>query len=463
MIPIIARNIFRFQEMLLSRPSFRILRELNESQWWPREKLDALRLHRLRQTVHLAYDHTPYWRNLMDKNGIRPSDIQALEDLKRFPLLEKQTLREQREEMVWQEEGKRVQLVRTSGSTNEALEFYTSSTREAHINAARMRGHEWVGIRRGDREMYYWGSPVELSKQDRLKNFRDWLINDGLTNGFEITPDRLRGYYQHWLEWRPQCLFGYPSTFVLTVTICEALGLDLKQLKKRGLQVIATTSEMLSDVDRQLIGDGFGVPVCDSYGLREGGLVGHECEHQTMHCMDEQVILETIDPETLEPIDGEGELVVTNIVGPAFPIIRYRTGDIVTLAQNPCACGRALSSVNIGGGRAVEFIVTKEGKWVVGYSFIYIARSIKGIVKFQVIQERIGEIRIRLAVDDRFPKEGVEQVKAKATQRLGGDDEIIVEIVDDIQPAPSGKYRPVISKVAEELYKKRTFAGSVPS
>lgn len=457
MIPFIARNIFNFQELLLGRPSFSILRELNESQWWPHERLNDLRLERLQRIIRIAHKHTAYWREVMNKNGIRPSDIRSLDDLRKFPLLEKQTLREQREEMVWREEGKRVQLVRTSGSTNEALEFYTSSTREAHINAARMRGHEWVGIRRGDREMYYWGSPVELSKQDRLKLFRDWLINDGLTNGFEVTPERIKGYYQHWLNWRPRCLFGYPSTFVLTVTMCDALGLDLKQLKKRGLRVIATTSEMLSDVDRKLIAEGFGVPVYDSYGLREAGLIGHECERQTMHCMDEQVILETIDPETMEPTDGEGELIVTNIVGPAFPIIRYRTGDIVTLSRETCSCGRSLSSIKISGGRAVEFVVTRAGKWVVGYSFIYIARSVKGIVKFQVVQEKIGEICIRLAVDHQFPKDGVEQVKAKATQRLGGDDEIIVEIVNDIQPAPSGKYRPVISKVAEELYRKRAF------
>jgi phenylacetate-CoA ligase len=102
-------------------------------------------------------------------------------------------------------------------------------------------------------------------------------------------------------------------------------------------------------------------------------------------------------------------------------------------------------------------VVTKAGKWVVGYSFIYIARSVPGIVKFQVVQDRIGEILIRLAVDERFPADGIEKVKNKAAQRLGGDDEIHVEIVDDIAPARSGKYRPVISKVAEELYGKRQF------
>jgi phenylacetate-CoA ligase len=459
MLPLLARQLFHLQELALGRPSLRILSELLKSERWSPERLRQLRLERLQTMVRSAYEHTPYWRELMDGHGIRPGEIRSLDDLRRFPLLEKNTLRGRREEMVWREEGKRVQMVRTSGSTNEALEFYTSSTREAHINAARMRGHEWVGVRRGEKELYYWGSPVELSKQDRIKRVRDWLINDGLTNGFEVTPARLKENFAAWLAWKPKCIFGYPSTFVLTVTMAESLGLDLKELRNRGLTVIITTSEMLSDVDRQLIAEGFGVPVRDSYGLREAGLIGHECEQGTMHCMDEQVILEAIDPETLEPTDGEGELVVTNIVGPAFPVFRYRTGDIVTLSQQPCACGRNLSSVRISGGRAVEFVVTKAGKWVVGYSFIYIARSVPGIVKFQVVQEHLGAILIRLAVDERFPADGIELVKKKAAQRLGGDDEIQVEIVDDIAPARSGKYRPVISKVAEELYGRREFSG----
>lgn len=457
MQPFIARNIFKFQETILGRPSFKILSELRQSERWSLERIQQLQLERLQQTVRSAYAHTDYWREVMDEQGIHPDDIQSRDDLQRFPLLDKNIIRKQREEIVWREEGKRIQLIRTSGSTNEALQFYTSSTREAHINAGRMRGHEWVGVRRGEKELYYWGSPIELSKQDRIKHFRDWLINDGLTNGFEVTPERLRGYFKQWLSWQPKCIFGYPSTFVLTVTMAESLGLNLKELKSRGLSVLITTSEMLSAVDRALIAEGFGVPVYDSYGLREAGLIGHECEQGTMHCMDEQVILETIDPETLEPTEGEGELVVTNIVGPAFPVIRYRTGDIVTLSAEPCSCGRNLSRIRISGGRAVEFVVTRAGKWVVGYSFIYIARAVKGIVKFQIIQEKIGEILIRLVVDERFPEDGVEQVKVQAAKRLGGDDVILVDIVDDIKPAQSGKYRPVISKVAEELYQNRDF------
>jgi phenylacetate-CoA ligase len=448
MIPIVARTFFRIQERLLGRNSFELLSELRRTERASRQEIEAIQLRRLRQLVRDAWEHTPYWRSVMEDEGITPESIQALSDVQRFPLLVKRTISTRREEMVYRDEGRRLHLVRTSGSTNEALQFYTNSHREAHINAARMRGHEWIGVRRGEREMYFWGSPIELSKQDRIKRLRDWLINDGLTNGFEIRAESVAEYFEYWMRWRPRLLFGYPSSFVLMVTLAEAQGIDLTRLTERGLKAICTTSEMLTEPDRERIAEGFGVAVYDSYGLREAGLVGHECAEGTMHTMDEQVLLETIDPATGEPTDAEGELVITSLISNPMPVIRYRTGDVVRLGRELCPCGRTLGTIAISGGRVADFVVTSEGKWVAGYFIIYICRSVKGIVKFQAIQEETGEIRVLLVTDESFPTDGVEQVRRKVRARLGGEDPIEVHTVDDIEPARSGKYRPVIGKKA---------------
>jgi len=451
MIPVLARTFSRIQERLLGRRTFAILKELEESQWWPRERLDALRLERLRSLAASAYEHTPYWRAVMDERGIAPAEIRSLADLRRFPLLEKATLRERREEMVWRDEGPRLRLIRTSGSTNEALQVYTNSNREAAINAARIRGHRWIGVNKGDQEVYFWGSPVELHAQDRIKQVRDWLVNEPLSDGFEITEERAVRYIEDWKRWRPKCIFGYPNSFILTVQIAAKLGIDLTELKRCGVRVLCTTSEMLGEVNRKIISAAFGLPVYDSYGLREAALVGHDCDRFTMHTMDEQVILEVIHPETLEPTSGEGELVVTSLISRAMPVIRYRTGDIVTLSGEPCPCGRSLGSLVISGGRIADFVVTDKGKWVAGYFIIYICRSVPGVVKFQAIQERSGEVRVLLVTDGNFPPDGCERVRRAVQARLASDDRIDVEVVEDIPPAPSGKYRPVIGRVAEHL------------
>jgi phenylacetate-CoA ligase len=457
MHPWVARTFCRIQERLLGRPTFALLAELQESQHRPREQLREVQLARLKDLVRAAYEHTPYWRAVMDEQGFTPAEVRSLEDLRRFPLLEKPTLRDRREEMVWKEEGPRLQLVRTSGSTNEALQFYTNSNREAAINAARIRGHQWVGVEKGEKEVYFWGSPVELTTQGRMKNFRDWLVNEPLTNGFEITLDRMQRFVEDWRRWRPKCIFGYPNSFVLTVRMADKLGIDLTALRDRGLEVICTTSEMLGEENRRIIEEGFGVPCYDSYGLREAGLVGHECAEKTMHTIDEQQILETIDPETLEPTDGEGELVVTSLISRVMPVIRYRTGDVVKLSDEPCPCGLSLGRVDVSGGRIADFVVTDGGKWVAGYFIIYICRKTPGVVKFQAIQDRVGEVRVELVVDEDFPRDGCERVRAAVQDRLASGDEIKVEVVEDIKPAPSGKYRPVIGRVAERMQQQRSF------
>lgn len=463
MFPLLARTCFRLQERLLGRRTFAVLKELEQTQWWPRERLEELRLRRLQDVVAKAYEHTPYWRSLMDQAGISPPDIRSLADVRRFPLLDKEVVRARRQEMVWPGNRRRLMLVRTSGSTNEALQFYTDSEREAQINAARIRGHRWIGINKGEREMYFWGSPVELSKQDRIKRMRDFLVNDGLTNGFELNPDLVAQYFKYWLRWRPRCIFGYPNSLRLTVLMARPQGLELGALRERGLKAICTTSEMLTEPDRQLIGEAYGVPVYDSYGLREGGLIGHECSHSTMHTMDEQLLLETIDPHTLEPTDGEGELVMTNLSSTVMPMIRYRTGDMVTLRSEPCPCGLSLDSVRISGGRVADFIVTCDGRWIPGYALIYICRSVKGIIKFQARQDRQGEIRVLLVTDGSFPADGTAQVVRQTRARLRSDDVVTAHVVDDIHPAPSGKYRPVVGKVAEELLRHNALASPAGS
>ncbi len=451
MLPVIARTMFRTQEALLGRRTFANFKDLLRSERWPREDLDALRLERLRKVVATAYEKTPYWQSLMDEHGIRPADIRTLADLGRFPLLDKHTVREQREEMVWRQEGRRVMLSRTSGSTNAAMAYYTSSNREAHISAARMRGHASVGVWPGDTEIYFWAAPAEVTTQTRIKDLRDYLTNNPLSNAVEITKDAVPDYLAQWKRWRPACLFGYVSSVSLLAKLATEQELDLTALKGLGLKAIVTTSEMLRDDDRRLISNAFAVPVFDSYGLREAGLVGHECDHFTMHTVDEQLILETIDPRTLEPVDGEGELVLTCLANEVMPMIRYRTNDIVTLSTKPCPCGRTLHSLRVTGGRVSDFVVAADGKWVSAVAWLYLCRTTPGIAELQVRQDRLGEVRILVVPERDRPADLANKILVQARRKMSAGDTVLVELVNRIEPVASNKYRYVVSKVAEEL------------
>lgn len=307
--------------------------------------------------------------------------------------------------------------------------------------------------------MYFWGSPIEITKQDRLKQFRDRLINDGFTDGFHLSPDRVPECLDEWKRFRPACIFCYPSSLALLVNFAQQQGYNLREFKGLGLKCIVTTAEPLQPY-RESIGEAFGVPVYDSYGLRETGLVAHECAQGTMHGTEEQLILETVDPQTLEPTDGTGELVVTNLVGRVMPMIRYRTGDLVTLSRAPCACGRSLGGVEVNGGRIVDFVVTTQGQWLSGYAFVYLPKHIPGIVKLQARQDRLGHVRLLLVTDNRFGEKEETRVREILRSRLQCDDEITIERVEEIPSSPSGKHRMVVSKVAEELRRAGRFEPS---
>jgi phenylacetate-CoA ligase len=458
MLPILAKTFFAMQEFLLGRRTFAVLDDLRQSQYWPRDRVDALRLARFKILVASAYAHAPYWRQVMNEHGISPDSIQSLDDVRRFPFINRQTLQTHREEMVWRGEGRRILIARTSGSTNEALQFYTSSNRESHITAARMRGHEWVGVRPGDKEVFFWAAPVEINAQGRLRQVRDILTNNYFSNALLLNADLAPRYITQWTRWRANCIFGYVSSVTLLARLAQNQGLDLRPLRDSGLRAVVTTSEILSDVDRQFITETFGVPVCDSYGLREGGLIAHDCDHGTLHTNDEQLILEVINPQTLQPVaDGTGELVVTMLMSQVQPVIRYRTGDIVTMSNVLCPCGRTLRSLKVSGGRMMDFIVTRNGNWVSCVAVLYVARTVPGIVRLQARQEQVGHVHLLLAVDENFPPDGKEQVLQQMRARLESDDEVTLEIVDGIKSALSGKYRPVISKVTQKMLQDKTY------
>ena len=81
----------------------------------------------------------------------------------------------------------------------------------------------------------------------------------------------------------------------------------------------------------------------DVYAMVEAGILGFKCRRQTgLHGFEDGYIYEIIDPETgvVLPNGQEGELVITHLERQGMPLLRYRTGDITTIEDAPCTCGR---------------------------------------------------------------------------------------------------------------------------
>jgi phenylacetate-CoA ligase len=191
--------------------------------------------------------------------------------------------------------------------------------------------------------------------------------------------------------------------------------------------------------------------VVDGYGSREGGFISHECPGGAVHVIDQNVVVEYLRGDRPVGPDEDGEIVVTHLDNWAMPFIRYRTGDIAQFDTQTCKCGRNLSTMKKIQGRTTDFIVSPDGRWQHGLSLIYVIRSIPGVAEFKIIQEAVDQIKVLLKVDEAlFPEEGKSQIVEGFRKRMGQMVDIRIERVDEIEKDASGKYRYVVSKVAEK-------------
>ena len=137
-----------------------------------------------------------------------------------------------------------------------------------------------------------------------------------------------------------------------------------------------------------------------------------------------------------------------------MPLIRYEIGDVVTLLDAPCACGRGLPVIEKVEGRDADFVVTPAGSLISGISLTEnFAMHINGAAQVQIIQETTTHLRVRLVKDDTFSDASHRQLAKLVLDTFGPTMRFDVEFLDVIPQEPSGKYRFCISKVANDFMK----------
>ncbi len=170
-----------------------------------------------------------------------------------------------------------------------------------------------------------------------------------------------------------------------------------------------------------------------------------------MHVIDQNVVVEYLCGDKPVGPGEDGEIVVTHLDNWAMPFIRYRTGDVAQFETKTCKCGRNLSTMKKIQGRTTDFVVTPDGRWQHGLSLVYVIRDIPGVAEFKIIQEATDDVRVLLKIHKTlFPEKGKRQIVDGFKKRMGEMVNVDIEIVDEIEKEASGKYRYVISKVAEK-------------
>ncbi len=442
---LVAGLLFPLHEWLKKHHTVKEFKRLEQSQWQSSSDIASIQSQRLQAFIQSIYQHVPYYRELFKKLSLTPADIRTAADLTKLPFLTKDVIRNHFEHFKADNAGP-LKRFNTGGSSGQPLVFLLGNERVSHDVAAKWRATRWWNVDIGDKEIVAWGSPIELTKQDKIKIWRDKLFRSTLIPAFDLTETKLLDFIKQIQDTSPTMLFGYPSVFHLIAQSAVKHQIDLTGL---GIQVVFVTSERLYPYQRELIEQVFNAPVANGYGGRDAGFIAHQCPAGGMHISAEDIVVEIVDREG-KPVEKgvQGEIVVTHLATSEFPFVRYRTGDIAALSTQSCSCGRGLPLLEQLEGRSTDFVVAANGTMMHGLALIYILRDIPAIDGFKITQHSLLHSQVQIVTaNNKLPAETEAVIQQQFKQRLGQDVHIDIEYVAEIAPEKSGKYRYVISKV----------------
>jgi phenylacetate-CoA ligase len=323
-----------------------------------RSEMEALQLNRLQQTVKKVYENVPFYKAKFDELGITPEDIKSLEDVKKLPFTKKKDLRDQYPYGLFAVPLEEVNRIHGSsgtsgkptvvGYTKNDLKNWATIVARAIVTAGGKKSDVFhnaygyglftggLGLHHGAEELGAACVPISGGNTER-----------------QITVIE---------DFKPRGICGTPSYILNIVEKMEELGLDPRDTS---LEYGIFGAEPWSEEMRATLEKKLNIKAVDIYGLSEvmGPGVAIECHEAQdgLHIADDHFLVEVLNPETLEPVeDGQvGELVFTSLTKEAFPVVRYRTGDIASITREKCICGRTTTRMSRLLGRTDDMIIVR--------------------------------------------------------------------------------------------------------
>ena len=436
-------------ERLRGTKALQILKELEDSQWWPRERLLELQDERLRRVVKHAYNHVPFYQDYFHDNGLKPQDIQGQKDIYKLPIIDKEIIRQDSSRFIADNAAIfKPHQTRTGGTTGTPFIFFIDQDSWSVGWAANWRGWRWGGYQVGDKLAILAGtSLVQSRKENVLKQLKTRMYYNILQNAlpfssFDISDEKLSGYVEAYRKFGAKYLRCYGQAGYMLADYCRRSGIsDLR------FRSVFPTSEQIQPYQRKVMEEQFGAGVYDDYGCYDGNLKAMECgEHHGFHMAMEAAIFEFI--KDSEPVKAgeEGEIVATSLYNYAMPFIRYRVGDLGVATDDICSCGRELTMIKRLEGRFSDYVLTPDGKKIHPHFFLYLFWDQDWLAHYQVCQHKIEEVLILLVKRREPTLDESNRLTALLRKKLG-DNGFKIKYVDQIVQSPSGKRISIISKL----------------
>ncbi|MFX0053002.1 MAG: phenylacetate--CoA ligase family protein [Candidatus Hermodarchaeota archaeon] len=443
--------IYPISQIYTRNDTLKNFRKIEKTQWFSVDKIERIQWRKLKHLLKHAFNTVPFYHRIFTKLNMTPKDITTPDNFRKLPLLSKEEIRNNYSHIVSLDYTTRDLIPNsTGGSTGVNLNFFNDGKTTGNRRAVVLRNDRWAGFEIGDKNARLWGSRFDISLQDNLKSkIYNRLFRTILLSSYDLSHKNMMIYAKKLFHFKPKVIIAYPSPLYHFAEFLKENGI-------RGInpKSIISSAEVLYKHQRELIESVFQCKVFNRYGCREFAAIAQECsQHLGMHINSEHVYVECLQGDGEPTSHGErGELVVTDLDNYGMPFIRYRIDDVGVLSERKCNCGRGLSILEKIEGRAFDIVIGTNGRAVGGTFWTLLLRTaIEGIKQFQVVQESLSELDIRIVAEESFEERRISTLVDKIREYLGKDMKITFQVVDKIPLTKSGKSRFVVSKIVHSL------------
>ncbi len=428
------------------------LKEFRAFDHFDREQISVLQNQKLQRLVQHCYINVPYYKALFDRLNIKPEDIQTKEDLSILPVLTKQIIRDNFNDLLASNiNPKNAIKCSTGGSTGTPLQFCKDRSEWSGQKAATLRAWEWYGLHLGDKIFSLGGnSIVKKKKRFSYKNIYDTMIMRNFKHSSaDVSDEGMSQHYESLMQLKPKAIRGYGSSLYIFARYIERFNLPVCPIT-----VVLTTGEVLVPEYRRKLEQVFQAPVFDEYGAGDGGILSHECkEKKGLHIEESLCLIEITDKNGSFLPDGYiGYVTTTDLENYVFPFLRYQVGDMAYIDPSPCPCGRKTIRLGEVLGRAGRLIYNKQGVPIsptmlpimlypdLNYHKLENQELYNKIDRFQIRQDKLGDIQILLKMKDKINEDysKYDFIRSNYVKHFIGS-EVTLLFVDSIPTLPSGK------------------------
>jgi len=323
----------------------------------PREKIEQIQLKRLKDIVRYVYNSNPLYKKELDLRGIKPEDIRKLDDVRILPFMDKKTLRDNYPFGYLCVDKKKIREIHmSSGFTGKPVMMVYSDEDIDQWATCMARCYRMAGIKEG--------AVIQITPSFGLFNGGFGFYHGARKAGLFVIPtgpgNTLR-QIKLANDLKTEVITGVVSYGIRIMEVMKENNLTIPSLK-----VGLFGAEVFSQEMKKRLRSGLGIEVFDIYGMTETGGVGTtgmDCPfHEGIHVWEDHYLVEVVNPQTGEPVsDGEeGELVFTSLTRKAFPVIRFRSGDLSRIkSREKCECGRTHLRIDYIKGRIDDMLIVK--------------------------------------------------------------------------------------------------------